>query len=280
MPREKPQFGAELQRALEHNKKLAKQGYVKSGGKPAYENDWTRDSSINSFGQRFFNTMPGHPTASEILKSAKPGEVIYSDMFEGNFFRNDIVRTLEKNEHKVAVELGGSGSKLFTEGFPPGTFVNTLGICLHDIRTDTEKDNDISQGHTVIEDDIMDPNNDALDQKIREVLRKDRIDLIICSMMAPLNFLNRHPAILDRLIRKWYSWLPNNGLIFAQFRYQGGENMEIETKIKKWADIINATHPDTIEITLDPDLSVLRLHKKPGAPDKLPAAAKIFAQAN
>ena len=276
MERKSPQFGARLLKAIRHNEKLAQEGYFRSG-KRITEEDWYHDT-IEGFGICFYETIPTEERDTGNLKSFPKDSPLY--IIQSEIFLDNILRTLEKNERRTAVELGGQG--ILFQAFPKGFLERTAGVCLKDTRTEGERRGEENRGHYVIEDDIMDTVNPNLLEKIKQVLGTEKVDLVVCRMKGPLNYLDRHPAILDRLVRVWYELLPENGLMFAQFVYKR-DSFEDERLIKlvqEWAKLVGAKYPE-IRVTVGNvrlDNAAIRIHKKPGAPEKLPPATQLFGQ--
>jgi hypothetical protein len=274
-------FG-KLRRAVRHNKDLATGGYYryeKGERIPIPETKWgVRDMGLYSFGVTFWETLP----EEERVRASKefPKHTTLYDIY-GKTFLNFIMNVLEKSEKRTAVELGGPGSKLFQD-FPRDFLERTLGVCLEDVRTESEKTQDAELGHNVIEEDILDIKNiDNLSEKIKQNLGSSKVNLIICRLIGPLNRIDKNPAILERLVRAWYSLLPENGLIFLQFVYMRNsfEEEKVTLQVKKWANAIQERFPQ-IQIRLGNehvDNTSISIHKKPGAPEELPRAKELFA---
>jgi hypothetical protein len=201
-----------------------------------------------------------------------------------------IIDTLKEGDNLAAIEFGGPGSKLFAS-FPDKFFEKTIGVCLKDVRFPDEKEKDNERGHEVIPGDILElmDKGDGVYKKVEESLNGRKVSLIMCRICGPLDRLQKHPAILDRLIRKWYSLLDQNGIIFVQITFSIKDAV-LAKKIRRWSTAISEKFP-TIEIQEKQGLSdmpenaeyqnefigALRLHKKPGAPEKLPPATQLFS---
>ena len=100
-------------------------------------------------------------------------------------------------------------------------------------------------------------------------------------MCGPLHDINKDVSILEKIFRNWYEMLNANGLIFIQFNYVNIDSntdnydLEVQKNIKLWVEKIKEMYPD-IDIQLGN--GVLRIHKKPGSPDKLPKAIDLFKE--
>lgn len=255
-----------------------------AGVQEIFEDGWdVYDSSLNAIGGSFFKTLPSEYTNNLNIKENKDIENY------GKIFKNYIEETLKKNRERVAVEFGGPGSKFFS-GFNKDFFKKTVGVCLNDIRFPEKKEVDNKINHSVVIGDILDSKNKELFDKIFEKLDNKKIDFIISRMMGPLEIIKMSPILLEHIIRKWFSLLSNNGVLFAQFeyflehdsninkKYQSEINppkiAESEIYIKKWAEVIQNMYPNEIEIGLG--RGVIRITKKDGAPDELPQAKELF----
>ncbi len=265
----------EIKRALEHNRRLSKkdeEGYEKE------EKEWQQngvyDSSLERFGDSFTITLP------ESLKEEERRDE-RGFLKNPKIFQRYIEQTLsrEKKQDLTAVEFGGSGSQLF-RGFTKDFFRKTAAVCLKDIRNQNQKNDDVKNNHSVIEGDIMDVQDNQLLTEVAQKLGTKKSDLIISRMFGLLKFIDRHPAILDRIIRKWYDMLNENGLMFVQFEPYGLLPEHLKTReyiVKKWSDVIKEKFLEIdIQIQIDEKMGVLRLHKKFGAPKELPSAAQLF----
>lgn len=249
----------EIRKALKYNKRL-----TEPGGYEKKEEQWGMyDSSLEEFEKTFWVVLPKDFQNKPKVEREILGEYIEETLSKGE--KHDL----------TAVEFGGSGSNLF-RGFSSNFFKKTVGICLKDIRNQGVKDNDKSKNHSVIVGDITDVKNNQLFDKISQILGTNKIDLIISRVEGPLEFIKKHPAILDRIIRNWYNILNKNGLLFVQFERPidtfivGGS---IKNQVIRWATAIKERFP---EVDIQTDGRELRLHKKNDAPDELPRAKELF----
>ena len=256
----------EIRKALEFNSKVAR-----GWGTRMREESWYRDASIESIGRTFLDCLPE--------------SYLHDPNTMGEAFKKYIENTLSKSKEKrnglTAVEFGGPGSALFA-GFSKGFFGKTIGVCLKDLRQDTQKEREQKNGHLIIEGNILDVINYKVYGKVATQLANGKTDLIISRMMGPLDQIEKNPAILDRVIRKWYGMLNTNGIMFIQIEFSdaGDEPFTYNHSVRRWADAIHSKCPE-IEIQFDrPDMPYfvkrIRLHKNPGAPEELPSAAQMF----
>lgn len=259
----------EIKKALAHNREIAsnpKEGYGKDEGEWRYH-----DSNLENMAEDFIFALPEDFIKKEFASFSKREFTSFS---WGSAFKKYIEKTLlrENTREKpklTAVEFGGPGSRLF-EGFTPQFFSRTVGICLEDIRSTEVRKRDEARHHMVIESDVMEVQNDNLLYRIKNKLASNKTDLIISRMRGPLFNIDRNGAILDRIIRNWYVFLNENGLIFAEF--SPGFEKDINEIVEKWAKVIKKRFPE-IDIQVYED--VLRLHKKLGSPETLPTAAEL-----
>lgn len=249
-----------------------------------FEDDWdVYDSSLFGIGNSFFKTLSGKYTKDLSTKYQNNTEQY------GEAFKNYIEDTLNKNQERVAVEFGGPASKFFS-GFNKGFFKKTIGVCLNDIRFPEEKEIDNKINHSILIGDILDTKNQKLFNDISEKLDNKKIDLIISRMMGPLEEIKMSPTLLEHVIRKWFSLLSNNGILFAQFEYFLEHDSDIQKKreseinppeiaeseiyVKKWVETIQKKYPNEIDIGLG--RGVIRITKKEGAPEELPPMKELF----
>ena len=262
------EIGKATKQAIEKNKYLAK----KSPGGAGYatpEESWqTYDSSLWNFGKTFNIVLPVEYSVSTEKYKLK-------DYIEEKLLK-------EKWGNLTAVEFGGPGSALFRD-FSRYFFRKTVGVCLKDIRNDLQKETDEEYEHSVIEGDILDTTKVEKNKVLSEVTKKlgtNKIDLIICRMRGPLYYIDKDPAILDRIVRNWYSLLNKNGLMFIQFDIiSSGSYRSTANMAKEWSVVINEKFPQIdIQFAMgDENIgNVIRLHKGVGSPEKLPPATQLF----
>ncbi|MBI2627634.1 hypothetical protein HYW72_01755 [Candidatus Nomurabacteria bacterium] len=259
----------EIRKALKINQNLTKETVGETGGYSHKEEEWpiydSRLEGFEGFGHTFLQSLPNW---TNLVDSSKNNtEKILKEYIEKTLTPKG------KKQDLCAAEFGGPGSRLF-RGFTPLFFRQTVGVCLKDIREEKQKEEDEGRNHSVITGNITDPINTEVLIKVIQKLGANKIDLIISRMVNPLDYINKNPAILDRIFRNWYNILNVNGLMFIQYNYIADlSNTTITTKIENWATAIRDRFPE-IDIQVTP--TVIRLHKKTGAPEKLPSATQLF----
>jgi len=204
-------------------------------------------------------------------------EGLFLESHETPFLKRYIEDTLRKEgstKPLTAVEFGGPGINLFS-GFTEGFFAKTAGVTLTDIIQEHRKS--ARPTHSLIEGNITDIFNQDIYAKLQKALGTAKVDLIISRMAGGVNHINRHPAILDEIIRKWYSILNENGLMFVQFGYNDGESQDYN-RASEWIKALKERYPD-LDIQLAHTSETIRLHKKEGDPEELPPAKELFANA-
>jgi len=262
---------SEIRQALESNRAASKEN-------TNHEFAWGMyDSPLKDFGKTFCKTIPDE--YAEVLKNKN-----FVDLDEyGKAWKNYIEDTLEAGAGNLkAIEFGGPGSELFAD-FTKKFFKKTVGVCLEDIRDPDSIKKDESLGHSVVQGDILDTKDSQLEKNIEEKLDGKKVNLIISRMMGPLKELDKHEAIMSKIIKKWYSMLDTEGLMFIQFEYKKEHNPEpyfylqqeypaepkedSEKLAEQWAQEITKEYKNKIEIQLAP--GAIRLYKKLGAPETL-----------
>ncbi len=250
---------------------------IRRGG----ERNWDiYDSPFEDFADEFFNCLPGN---EEKWRGSSKEEKEKS----ATQFRSYIEETLSNGHEEIedkkpveeffAVEFGGPGSALF-KGFTKNFFRRTAGICLKDIRDMSQQTQDKINNHSVIEENML-PVNNAHDKqfllKVLNELGAKKVNLIVSSVKGAAQLINKHPAILDRLIRNWYEILSENGLIFLNFGPTAANDLVTQKAVEQWVTAVVSKYP-LIDIQLKLKHERLRLHKRKGAPEKLPPARQLF----
>ncbi len=266
---------------LEHDKKFVEK-------KKDTEGNWQQyDKPISHFGNTFGKVLPEKYVGA--LNSDKNSSL----EAYGEAFRQYIEDTLSAslNKHRTAIEFGGPGSNFFS-GFSENFFEKTVGVCLDDIRPAYKKEYDEEHGHSVIAGDLLDTKNKELFKQITDSIGTSKTDLIVSRLMGPLEDLSRNPLVLDRIIRKWYSILNDNGILIAQFQLVKQHHPVVEERHKKdeydylfmdtqedvenWAKKVKEKYGDQIEVQVA--RGVIRIHKNPGAPEELMTSKELFPQ--
>ena len=262
----------EIRNAIKSNKVLKTEEYFN-------EYHWyIYDRPIGHFAKDFFTCLPSEIQA--VLQKKQPLEkYLYSC---GEALKKYIQDTLAINKSKrlTAIVFGGPGSNFFSSF--NDFFDKTVGVCLEDIRDESKTQDDEHSGHSIVKGDILDLKNfDKLIEELEKKLGTKKVDFIMTRMCGPLHDINKDVSILEKIFRHWYEMLNANGLIFIQFNYVNIDSntdnydLEVQKNIKLWVEKIKEMYPD-IDIQLGN--GVLRIHKKPGSPDKLPKAIDLFKE--
>ncbi len=182
--------------------------------------------------------------------------------------KNYIEHTLvDKKGHAVGLELGGVGSKVFSQ-FTSGFFEKTCGVSLNDFRDKINpklKGKDAKRNHTVITGNILDEATQACVKD--EWLHGEKIDIIFHRMAGGNGTVPKDPFFVSEQASIWYQLLAEGGLIFSQVPYA------FTSYIEEWADHIKDNYKGKLELQVEDNFIndyVLRLRKLNGAPKKLP----------
>jgi len=233
-----------------------------------YEESWDEYDNFSIFGKYFLGTLP--QSYQDIEKEREEED---PKRYLG--FIKYIEDTLEGSD-LTAVEFGGPGSYLFSN-FSSGFFKETVGVCLEDIRAEHMRKDDEDRNHVLIIGNVLDmarsEKNETL-TKVKKELGRNKTNLIISRMGGPVGAIDKHPAIIDRIIRNWYSLLADNGVMFIQFAHITETSNKYLEGIKEWARAIKERFP---EIDIQLERQTMRLHKKNGAPEQLPSLPQLFA---
>jgi hypothetical protein len=254
----------EIREALRTNKNLAATNKTLEGSRVDGGYWVFYDSSLNDIASTFSLCIP---------------KIYYKDShISSTIFLKYIKDNLPGNNH-IGIEFGGPGSNFFN-GFDCGFFKKTIGVCLDDIRDDTQKEKDGGINHNIIPGDIMDiVSKEGIYNKLKTELGGEKVDLIVSRMVGPLDKMDMDSAILDKIIRIWYEMLSEKGVMFIQISFSHPEKLEKITRL--WLEKIKEKFPQ-IEIqekTTSENASLpsaIRIQKRPGAPDKLPRAKELF----
>lgn len=177
-----------------------------------------------------------------------------------------IEETLGCDKQHTGLELGGPGTELF-RGFSPGFFAASAGICLVDVRGRNVLEQSAQQkikdeiNHRVVEGNIIHPKtqDEALEQL------GGSVDLVILRMYGGIGGIPDDPFFVGKMAARTYQQLAVNGLIFSEVP-RGARPY-----IKDWVTRVKGEYPE-----LDAQhrslrgRDVVRIHKTPGAPAKLP----------
>ncbi len=184
----------------------------------------------------------------------------------------------ERKGQLIGMELGGPGSNFFG-GFDEGTFKETVGVTLNDLRETNQKEADDSRHHSIIEADVFSikPHAEGYEyfparqwRTVKEwVQTHGQPDMIVERMLGPMNHIKRKEiflAILDR----WYTLLAPEGTIF----FGGPKNHHATIPVLAYApELEKLRHIPTLEfssnINFNPHFPFAKLRKLPGAPKSL-----------
>lgn len=167
----------------------------------------------------------------------------------------------EKSGSAIGLEIGGPGSKLFSE-FSPGFLKESFGTTLTDYRTEKEKEKDIENNHTVFSGDIF--TNEGF-RDLKKKLGGKKVNVLFERMQGALPVypqIGYMAGIFDRL----YSLLDDEGVMFVQMP------IFLRDRVKEdYADaFLEKLKPiPGIEITLNYDSHILLLRKNKNAPASL-----------
>ena len=222
-------------------------------GKYGYE---TGDERDYSFEGTFLDVLPeGQTNLKEYIETTLTG----------------------KKGEAIGVEFGGLGSELFA-GFSPGFFKKTAGITLADNRENLGKvdpshkpvsiaEDDVRH-HSVIEGNILD---DHLYTDLNKWLEGKKVDLILERMIAGMDHIPADPYTISKIMSRWYELLDENGILFVQVP------PVLHDQLPAWVEMIQEKYGDVLEVQIkngheqfELAFDLLRIHKLPGAPEKLP----------
>ncbi len=216
------------------------------------------DSDLHEFDKRF--------------RSAMHNVKDYDNYDFQTYLEEKLVGENGERKNLIGIEFGGSGSSFFG-AIENGLFGKSIGVCLEDLRSPDKKGEDESRGHQVLKGDIFDGETY---NKLKKLMGEKRASLIISKMEGPMNpdGINKHPIILDKVIRQWYSLLATNGMMFIQTTTYGDEYAR--NLISSWIQAVQEACPQ-IEIEIDPmEKKIIRIYKKPGSPEELPNLSQLL----
>ncbi|MEK7101149.1 MAG: hypothetical protein AAB921_03570, partial [Patescibacteria group bacterium] len=178
----------------------------------------------------------------------------------------------ERKGHAVGVEFGGPGVALF-EDFTPHFFRKTIGVTLREHRR-PEQIMDL-ETHTVLEGDVR---TSTTYRALEEKLGGERADLIVERLLGGWDFIQNDPRLFGAMLKKWYSFLNEDGLLIAEgpppFQTAHKEERDFFPLLQRWADVLEERHPEslTVRVARSPEFRspVFSLQRKQGAPEELP----------
>jgi|GEM_PF-3224283 len=179
--------------------------------------------------------------------------------------KKDIETALAEFRGKaVAVEFGGTGSKLFA-GFADGFFARTLGMNLVDRRTPAQEKRDQKNHHTVIAGDMMAV---AAKAQLADWLQGQSVHLIIERMMRGLEAAPNDVHFIGESLKDWYQILAEGGLMYLQ------APRIVTPLLQEWAAKVARESNGTIQLEWGQDGQVpwmsIRVRRLAGAPAEMP----------
>jgi hypothetical protein len=189
----------------------------------------------------------------------------------------------ERKGQLIGMELGGPGSNFFG-GFEEGTFKETVGVTLNDLRQTNQKETDNSRHHSIIEADVFSIKPHLAGHEyfparqwrtVEEwVQTHGQPDMIIERILSPMNHI-KHKEIFLAILNRWYKLLAPEGTIF----FGGPRNHHETIPVLEYApELETLRHVLTLEfssnINFDPHFPFAKLRKLPGAPESLDGLLK------
>lgn len=184
--------------------------------------------------------------------------------------KNYIEGTLkERKGEAIGVEFGGVGTRLFS-GFSPNFLAKSVSVSLVDHRKSHMKEAMDKQNkkinHTLLIGDIF---SDETYEKLNDLLKGEKIDLIMERMAAGLDFVPKEPYEASRVLKIWYKLLREGGVMFVQIP------SDFNNLVEEWVAKIKKEYSGVLEIQSDINMSrthtsSIRLKKLAGAPEELP----------
>lgn len=200
----------------------------------------------------------------------------FAETLSGRNLDDYLLATYEnKKGELVGMELGGTGTKLFSE-MPEGLFRKSVGICL----ASPKESNQGSNNHEVIEADMFSrmpahhnlQNYTAIEKWIRE---NGKPDFIIERAVKPMEQISEDYAIL--LLKRWYKLLAPEGTIFIDFPFSEILYSKLNDFISDNTELFEAKVSITCRQKVQTGIYkgvFLRIRKLAGAPDSLDGLIK------
>jgi len=186
--------------------------------------------------------------------------------------KNYIETTIKERKGKaIGVEFGGIGTKLFS-GFSSGFFAKSIAVSLVDHRPENKLQQSIVENekinHQFMVGDIFSPDTY---KSLNEILKGEKVDLIIERMAKGLEFIPIEPFAVSKILEIWYDMLRDGGIMFVQVP------VSFNHLLKVWGEKLDKEFKDTIKIYYKKGSihsghhhATFSLRKLPGAPEKLP----------
>lgn len=124
----------------------------------------------------------------------------------------------DKQGEALAVEFGGPARKLFGELNKENFYRRTAGFVLNDLRTDSEKSDDETRHHDVVEADVFFKQGaDGLSWHAVEewTSRNGKPHLAIQRMVQGVDLIRR-ADLFAAIVKRWLSELADGGTLFAE----------------------------------------------------------------
>lgn len=203
----------------------------------------------------------------------------FKDVLEGKTFQQFIeTHYTDKQGNLVGMELGGPGHNLF-QGFKEGLFRETVGVTLNDIRKESDKKEDVTRNHQVIEADVFlrKPQMKGYEQfPVRQfrtiedwVKQHGNPDIIIERMLGGLDMIRRKEIFLS-ILDRWYTLLSDEGTIFFEAPRNDTKGVTLLEYSKELESIENVA---TLEFRSNKNQNPIRpfayIRKLKGAPTSL-----------
>lgn len=181
-----------------------------------------------------------------------------------------------KRGRALAIEFGGTGSKLFAN-FSPRFFARTCGVTLVDHSRPKSNLEKIranlglsgSREHSVLLGDMF---ADETYNTVRQWSKGAKVDLIIERLLKGLEFVPIEPFILSKVLQRWYEMLDVNGVMLIEVPPKLDPLVESWTNLLREKRIYEKLNIEYVTASARQSSfsSVLRLRKLSGAPESLP----------
>lgn len=187
----------------------------------------TYDSPLSGYGTCFNDCLPG-----QFREDRKDG------------LKNFIEATLGQEKGVKAVDLGGPGTKLFTQGFSPGFIEKSVGVELFHPFDDLD---DLPASHSILLENIF---NAKTPELIMERLGNQKVDLLMERMQKSLeNIPSNSSEMLFDLLSRYYRIMSDNSLMFWQLPLI---KFEVRDLMVSWIEKINEKYRGKLELRFVP----------------------------
>jgi len=140
----------------------------------------------------------------------------YNSSFSGLFpeefkdLKQYLESRLASKKGVIGIELGGRGSKLFSE-FSTGFIKRSLGVVLHDNRMEEERTQDTQRNHKVLSENLFSPKGK---QATTNWLNGKKADLVFEKMEGA--HFPPEPGFMLTVFNRWYRLLSEEGIMLIQ----------------------------------------------------------------